>query len=75
MDFKPIESPRRPERVHNIEIKPNHDLYNPEGLRTFYIKNQSTDRQYSVEDKMQRKVRIDQAELRRTYYRDLNIFK
>jgi hypothetical protein len=31
--------------------------------------------EYLVEDKMQRKIRIEPLELKRTFYRDLNIFK
>ena len=61
--------------VHHNEIKHDKYAYNPEGLRTFHKSNRKTEREYSVEDRMQRKSRIDPVELSRTFYNDVNIFQ
>ena len=39
MEFTPTKPPRRPERIHNNEIRHDINAYNPEGIRTFYKSN------------------------------------
>ena len=59
--------PRR-ERSHNITDFLHTDR--PAGIKTFYntqIKDTNV-REYSVEDRMQRKKKMDQYELRRTFF-------
>jgi hypothetical protein len=48
------------------------------GIRTFYNApvRQRNIREYSLEDRMQRKVRVDQKELRRTFFlHEKNLFE
>lgn len=72
MEFRPTQNPERREMKHNISMKPAEPKL--ESIRTFYHSNANTEREYGVEDRMQRKVRIDQLELRRSYFKHANIF-
>ena len=60
---------------HNNQISPNPESAREAGLRTFYRNNRKSDREYSVEERMQRKTRIDQLDLRKGYYKQLNLFR
>lgn len=74
MDFKPSPRPPRAEQRHGIEVARNPESLHPQSLRTFYFANAKTDREFGVEDRMQRKGRIDQVSLRKSFYRDVHIF-
>jgi hypothetical protein len=73
MNFKPTQHAPRAEQRH-VQMPHNPEGFRPQSLRTFYFANTKTRREYGVEDRMQRKTRIDPVSLRKSFYRDVDVF-